>query len=66
MAEAVARLVAQRGRPEAIKVDNGSEFAGKIMDRWAYEKAVELRFSRRGTQTDDTIVGSFNGRLRQE
>lgn len=30
VAEAVARLVAQRGRPEAIKVDNGSEFAGGL------------------------------------
>ncbi|MGW6163816.1 DDE-type integrase/transposase/recombinase, partial [Bacillus altitudinis] len=34
VAEAVARLVAGRGRPDAIKVDNGSEFAGKVMDRW--------------------------------
>ncbi|WP_127168094.1 IS3 family transposase [Xanthomonas euvesicatoria] len=66
VAEAVARLVVQRGRPEAIKVDNGSEFAGKVMDRWAYENGVELDFSRRGTPTDNAMVESFNGRLRQE
>jgi putative transposase len=28
--EAMARLMAQRGRSAAIKVDNGSEFAGKV------------------------------------
>jgi putative transposase len=58
--------VAQRGKPAAIKVDNGSEFAGKVMDRWAYENGVELDFSRRGTPTDNAVVESFNGRLRQE
>gem|GEM_PF-2457728 len=52
--------------PGAIKVDNGSEFAGKVMDRWAYENSVELDFSRRGTPTDNALVESFNGRLRQE
>lgn len=66
VAEAMTRLVAQRGKPAAIKVDNGSEFAGKVMDRWAYENGVELDFSRRGTPTDNAVVESFNGRLRQE
>lgn len=58
--------MAQRGKPAAIKVDNGSEFAGKVMDRWAYENGVEMDFSRRGTPTDNALVESFNGRLRQE
>lgn len=66
VAEAVARLVAERGRLEAIKMDNGSEFAGKVMDRWAYENGVELDFSRRGKPTDNAMVESFSGRLRQE
>ncbi|SBV50733.1 ISxcC1 transposase [Xanthomonas bromi] len=66
VAETVARLVVQRGKPEAIKVDNGSEFAGKVMDRWAYEAGVELDFFRRGTPTDNAMVESSNGRLRQE
>ena len=38
----------QRGLPRTIKTDNGSEFIGKAMDRWAYERAVELDFSRPG------------------
>ncbi|MHA6902761.1 IS3 family transposase (plasmid) [Ralstonia syzygii subsp. celebesensis] len=59
-------VVAQRGTPQTIKVDNGSEFISKAMDRWAYEHGVELDFSRPGTPTDNAKVESFNGRFRQE
>jgi putative transposase len=60
------RITAQRGLPATIKVDNGSEFISKVMDQWAYERGVELDFSRPGTPTDNAKVESFNGRLRQE
>ena len=36
------------------------------MDRWAYERGVEIDFSRPGKPTDNAGVESFNGRLRQE
>jgi putative transposase len=60
------RIAAHRGLPETIKVDNGSEFISKVMDKWAYERGVELDFSRPGKPTDNARVESFNGRLRQE
>jgi putative transposase len=59
-------VAAERGTPQTIKVDNGSEFISKAMDRWAYEHGVELDFSRPGTPTDNAKVESFNGRFRQE
>jgi putative transposase len=37
-------IKAERDLPQVIKVDNGSEFISKAMDRWAYENGVELRF----------------------
>ena len=37
-----------------------------MMDKWAYERGVELDFSRPGKPTDNAMVESFNGRLRQE
>ena len=36
------------------------------MDKWAYERGVELDFSRPGKPTDIARVESFDGRLRQE
>jgi putative transposase len=59
-------IAGMRGLPVTIKVDNGSEFISKVMDRWAYERGVELDFSRPGKPTDNAKMESFNGRLRQE
>jgi putative transposase len=58
------RIIATRNLPEKIKVDNGSEFISKAMDRWAYEHGVELDFSRPGRPTDNAMIESFNGRFR--
>ncbi|MFC7519014.1 IS3 family transposase, partial [Herbaspirillum sp. GCM10030257] len=60
------RIAGVRGLPATIKVDNGSEFISKVMDKWAYERGIELDFSRPGTPTDNAKVESFNGRFRQE
>lgn len=59
-------IVTARGKPMTIKTDNGSEFISKVMNKWAYERGVELDFSRPGKPSDNEMVESFNGRLRQE
>jgi putative transposase len=60
------RIVAERGAPKSIRVDNGPEFVSRVLDRWAYEHGVTLDFSRPGKPTDNAYVESFNGRLREE
>jgi putative transposase len=60
------QIVHERGRPSIIKTDNGSEFVGKVMDRWAFEHGIKQDLSRPGKPTDNATVESFNGRLRQE
>lgn len=62
----LTRITSTRGLPATIKVDNGSEFISKAMDKWAYERGVELDFSRPVKPTDNAKIESFNGRLRQE
>jgi putative transposase len=52
--------------PQFLKTDNGSEFAGKMLDKWMYERGIHIDLSRPGTPTDNATVESFNGRLRQE
>ena len=64
--DAVKRIAMRRGAPKVIRVDNGPEFVSKALDRWAYENAVTLDFSRPGKPTDNAFVESFNGRLRDE
>ncbi len=52
--------------PRRIKVDNGSEFISKALDKWAYENGVSLDFSRPGKPTDNAFIESFNGSFRDE
>lgn len=60
------RLRFDRGLPQRIDCDNGSEFVWAAMDLWAYTNTVILDFSRRGTPTDNAAIASFNGRFRDE
>ncbi len=60
------RLVAQRGVPDEIVLDNGPELAGKVLDQWAYERGVCLRFIEPGKPSQNAFVESFQGRLRDE
>ena len=66
VATVLDRVARDRGLPEKIRVDNGSEFTGKVLDQWAYVNMVRLDFSRRGKPTDDGLIEAFNGRLRTE
>lgn len=61
--EGVAR---KRSLPDAIRVDNGSEFYSRVMDAWAYRRGVRLDFIRPGKPTENGHIESFNGRLRDE
>lgn len=54
------------GRPRELLVDNGPEFIGLALDRWAYEKGVVVHFTRPGKPTDKAHVESFNGKFRDE
>jgi putative transposase len=66
VAAALDRSLAERGAPESITVDNGSEFASSVMDRWAYTNGVNLSFIRPGRPVENGFIESFNGRLRDE
>ncbi len=60
------RLARERGRPKTLKVDNGPEFAGRMLDQWAHLNGVEIDFSRPGKPTDNANIEAFNSRLRAE
>ena len=60
------RLRFERGLPQRIYCDNGTEFVSTAMDLWAYTHGVMLDFSRRGKPTDNAAIESFNGRFREE
>jgi putative transposase len=63
---ALERLRRCGRKPKTITTDNGSEFASKLLDQWAYVHGVELDFIEPGKPVQNAIIESFNGRLRAE
>jgi len=55
-----------RGRPRSLLTDNGPEFAGLALDRWAHDRQVEHRFISPGKPSQNGYIESFNGKLRDE
>lgn len=66
VARALEMLARERPLPRSITVDNGSEFAGKDMDGWAYWRKIQLDFITPGKPVENAYIESFNGRLRDE
>ncbi len=62
VAEMLNSIALSRPLPQLLKTDNGSEFAGKMLDKWVYERGIRIDFSRPGTPTDNATVESFDGR----
>jgi len=60
------RLACERGLPDALTIDNGSEFCSRALDTWAYQRGVKLDFIRPGKPVENGYVESFNCKLRDE
>lgn len=64
--EVLDRIVAERGLPEVIVMDNGPEFTGRALDEWAIRNGVKLDFITPGRPVENAFRESFNGRFRDE
>ena len=64
--DCLERLALFRGRPQAITVDNGSEFCSRGLDAWAYQHGVKLDFIQPGKPVENGFIESFHGKLRDE
>jgi putative transposase len=60
------RLRLERGLPERIVIDHGTEFTSKVLDQWAYENHVTLHFITPGRPMENGYIESFHGKFREE
>lgn len=60
------RLRLERGLPERIVIDHGTEFTSKALDQWAYENKVTLHFITPGRPMENGYIESFHGKFREE
>jgi len=55
-----------RGFPQTVRFDNGSEFTSRAMLRWGADRNVHLHFIDPGKPTQNAQIESLNGRIRDE
>ena len=60
------QIIAERGKPLAIRCDNGPELTSRHILAWSVDSKVELRHIQPGKPTQNAYVESFHGRLREE
>lgn len=59
-------LVEERGKPETILSDNGTEFTSNKVVRWQKEARISWEYIEPGKPQQNGIIESFNGKLRDE
>jgi putative transposase len=50
----------------SLTLDHGTEFTSRALEDWAFQRGVQLDFTRPGKPVDNAFIESFNGRLRDE
>lgn len=60
------RVIAWRGYPEKLRMDNGSEFISTTLAIWAEEYDVQLEFIQPGKHTQNSYIEQFNRTYRTE
>jgi transposase InsO family protein len=66
VARVLERLSQERGVPEVIRSDNGSELVSEAVQSWARRRGIRWHCIEPGKPTQNSHIESFNGRLRDE
>jgi putative transposase len=66
VARVLERIAEQRGAPDVVISDNGPEFTGAELDKWATGRGVHQHFIRPGKPMENGYIESFNGKFRDE
>jgi putative transposase len=60
------QVVAWRGRPQAIRLDNGPELIAERFITWGAERAIDLRYIQPGKPDQNAFIERFNRTDRTE
>ena len=66
VARELHQIIAQRGSPQMIVSDNGTEFTSNAILNWADEAKVDWHYIAPGKPMQNGFIESFNGKLRDE
>lgn len=60
------QLIDWRGKPAAIRVDNGPEFTSADFTSWGKEKEINIHYIQPGKPMQNGYIERFNGSYRRE
>ena len=66
VAAALTKAAEEIALAQTITVDNGPEFAGKVLDEWAYGHGIEQDLIHPGKPVENGYIENFNGCLGDE
>ena len=60
------RIIEDRGKPQTIVSDNGTEFTSTAVLKWVQKTDVEWHYIAPGKPQQNAFIESFNGKMRDE
>jgi len=63
---ALDRIIEWRGKPDAIRCDNGPEYISEILTTWARNKKIVIQYIQPGNPQQNAYVERFNRTVRHE
>lgn len=66
MTELLEWIVKERGKPKAIRTDNGPEFTSSVFTNWCHNHRIEIRYIQPGKPVQNAFIERFNRTYRTE
>ena len=66
MTDLLEWIIGERGKPKAIRTDNGPEFTSSIFTNWCHKHRIEIRYIQPGKPVQNAFIERFNRSYRTE
>lgn len=66
VARELSELLVERGKPDEIISDNGTEFTSQAILKWSLKQEIGWKYIEPGKPVQNAYIESFNGKLRDE